>query len=1520
MELKGEEINSLLNAVHSTVPNTLPKSSENKPPVGYIRAKVHGRGVLMSALLDSGNLFADLISEKLARTLSLKISGTARTVGTASAKGSVTVLGRVRPFRVYLEGMPNPFYIHPYVVQDLAHCVNLGQAFLRRNSIDLRFRETGVEVSHRGHSASLTSSSASLSRKSIDARITKVLEKLKQDGGNPSFHPGNILDLRVAALPADCSVPGVNYGVRKKTLTWSPTKYRVYTQAKVKLAPGKVTPVIVTRTKNYSKPQYLGAVVNSVQLTPTQNSKVCNKNDLFVHPGVYCRQDDQTTILVSNLGSDECELPANVLVGWINESNGEENPDINTLDHKEPELLSAAELKERRDFIEESLKLNENKILKEKPAAKEEVIQMFLRNWGAVSVNDSDYGRTNLGKFSIELLPNSQPVRAKTRPLNPFQEADLRRQIDNWTKAGVIEKSMSPWASALVPVKKKGSDKLRWAVDYRAVNKLTVKDAYPLASIETNLHKLAGSKFFSTVDSSGAFHTLEIEPDSREYTTFVSPLGSYQFIRLPFGLCNAPSRYSRIVQMALDKIGSEFCLGFIDDVIVHSATFEEHLQHLEQVLEAHVQAGMKLNMGKCFIIQDQVDYLGHRVSEKGIEMIPSYVDRVLQWPLPQTGKDLRSFLGFSGYYRSFIKDYSRLTSQMNQLKTAKEVEWTEQAKRDFEELKQCFSTAPVRGFPMYYSSEPFLLDTDWSAVNMAAILSQKQAGKERFLGCVAKKCNIAESNYSSTKGELAAVVLGLRKFEHILRAKPFVLRTDSKSVENLRTMKEARGIYARWQNLIGSFQFSITHRAGTAQKNADALSRCPNLPEDPATDKLLEIKDDLGDIDDIYTMEQKEETLSLEDLRNKTALDPVLTEIMPFVRDGRKPDKQERKRLGRDGNAYVNLFETLKEENGILYMYPPEVNGEKKPRKMCIPESLQEKAFRICHAHPISGHLGINKTSGLLAERFYWPNLYTFAKARILNCVPCLCKRQTFETGRHKMYREPLSYINQRVYADAVGPYSPGVKFRGETVRYWISIEDGFSRYLVTGPIKDLSAKTVAEAIVDLWINVFSVPEKIHTDRGACFTAAVFQEVMKLLGITHTVTPPYSPEGDRVERTHSVIQSCMRSDDRFPEKDWPRKLAAATAAWNFATHRITKCSPFYAMFGRNPRLPVDVVFPLSEEEPQKLSQYVQDLKERFNHIHRRMVQQEKAAIDLETGKKHGRQNPEFAEGDIVYMFLATIKLNLSRKLQNRWIGPWKIKKKISDSLVILFPLGNWAKNKRELACIVSRLKKVDPKLAIASKIRNKKVIDLAEILKDLTPASEHLAFEAESVENDLIRPENPKEKENEPETIPPLSSSFSPPEVDDRNLEYDSDSGSEESVFSESTRPVGDASVSQEDDSERGEGSSRNGAPGNMEENHSNGSVTNGNLMPTSEPQIASPSPPSQPQLARRIAPRTPSRFFIPQPPRNAEFAPTKERSDAVRRAVRKLGTQLEGFKINTDLERHQRAAKKRVKKGQYEE
>ena len=262
-------------------------------------------------------------------------------------------------------------------------------------------------------------------------------------------------------------------------------------------------------------------------------------------------------------------------------------------------------------------------------------------------------------------------------------------------EAEVIEPSTSPWASALVPVKKKGSDKLRWAVDYRRLNDVTIKDAYPLANIECNLHKLATAEVFSTLDSAGAFHTMPIREEDRDLTAFVTPFGHYRFSKLPFGLANAPAAYSRLVQIALDRLPRGFSLGFIDDIIIYSSTIREHVDHLRQVVRLHASVGMKLNLNKCHIMRNEVEYLGHLVSREGIQMIPSYVDRIMDWPLPETGKDLASFLGFTGYYRSFIKEYSFLTAEMNKLKKDDKVIWTDEVRTKFQRLKEVFKEKPV---------------------------------------------------------------------------------------------------------------------------------------------------------------------------------------------------------------------------------------------------------------------------------------------------------------------------------------------------------------------------------------------------------------------------------------------------------------------------------------------------------------------------------------------------------------------------------------------------------------------------------------------------------------------------------------------------------------------------------------------------------------------------------------------------------------------------------------------------------
>ena len=206
---------------------------------------------------------------------------------------------------------------------------------------------------------------------------------------------------------------------------------------------------------------------------------------------------------------------------------------------------------------------------------------------------------------------------------------------------------------------------------------------------------------------------------------------------------------------------------------------------------------MKLKLKKCKVLQTEVEYLGHLVSEEGICMIPGYVQRILEWPLPSTGKELKQFLGFIGYYRGFIPQIADLTYEMNQMKKENKLVWTPEVQEKFETLKRSFNKAPLRSYPDYGSAKPFILDTDFSSTNLAAILSQEQDGQERFIGACARKCNRAEFNYPSYKGVMDAVIMGLRKFEHILRFKKFIIRTDSRCIQFLDTIKEVKGIFAR---------------------------------------------------------------------------------------------------------------------------------------------------------------------------------------------------------------------------------------------------------------------------------------------------------------------------------------------------------------------------------------------------------------------------------------------------------------------------------------------------------------------------------------------------------------------------------------------------------------------------------------------------------------------------------------------------------------------------------------------------
>ena len=484
----------------------------------------------------------------------------------------------------------------------------------------------------------------------------------------------------------------------------------------------------------------------------------------------------------------------------------------------------------------EGLKITEDKLLKKNPMILEELKKILFRYRNVFSAPgdvENEIGLTDLIEFKIELKPDVQPKSAKPRPLNPDQRASLKAQIEKWKRQSQIIECDSPWAAPLVHAKKAGEPGvISWAVDFRDINEKTISSSYPLPRISDNLEKLGGSRFFTTLDASSAYNTIPVEKESQKYLSFCSFLGTYAFTRMPFGHKNSPSTYARFVDLCLQKLRSESTIAYLDDIILFNKELKDHVKELEKVLQMHEKAGIKLRAKKSHLFQEEVNYLGYTVSQEGISMRSDYVETICNWKLPETGKGLQKFLGFCGYYCSFIKKFSYLTCEMQAAKKLAIIPWTKEMLYKFKTLKEKFREKPVRHYPVFNKKYPFKLTTDFSQIAIAGILSQEIPDRkgelvERFIGCVARKTTPYENNYGSVKGELAALVFAIRKFEHILRYNKFLVETNAQALRNLR---EPKGVYFRWLEELAGYDFTVKYKKGVTNINADALSRNPELP------------------------------------------------------------------------------------------------------------------------------------------------------------------------------------------------------------------------------------------------------------------------------------------------------------------------------------------------------------------------------------------------------------------------------------------------------------------------------------------------------------------------------------------------------------------------------------------------------------------------------------------------------------------------------------------------------------------
>jgi hypothetical protein len=434
-----------------------------------------------------------------------------------------------------------------------------------------------------------------------------------------------------------------------------------------------------------------------------------------------------------------------------------------------------------------------------------------------------DFGRTSVITHRID-TGEASPIKQRFYRTSYQNQLFIKEEIQRLLAAGLIRPSKSQWTSPVVVVEKKNGKK-RLCVDYQKLNAVTKKDCYPLPRIDDMLETLSGAQWFSSLDLASGFWQVELDSKDSEKSTFITRFGTYEFVVMPFGLCNAPATFQRLMDTVLRDILWQFVVVYIDDINVGSKTFEEHLEHLEQVFLRLKKAGLKLSPEKCFFFKQELPFLGHVVSRSGIQTDPEKLRTIRDFPIPKDLTQLRGFIALASYYRKFVKNFSSIAEPLNRLlKKNTPYIWGKDQQMAFEKLKICLMTPPILAYPNF--EKPFILYTDASTFALGAILSQKDnENKERVIAYASRSLNKHERNYSITELECLAVVWSVKHFHHYLHGQRFTVITDHAALRYLKNITNPVGKLGRWLMTLNGYDLEIINRPGKQHSNVDTLSR-----------------------------------------------------------------------------------------------------------------------------------------------------------------------------------------------------------------------------------------------------------------------------------------------------------------------------------------------------------------------------------------------------------------------------------------------------------------------------------------------------------------------------------------------------------------------------------------------------------------------------------------------------------------------------------------------------------------------
>ena len=555
------------------------------------------------------------------------------------------------------------------------------------------------------------------------------------------------------------------------------------------------------------------------------------------------------------------------------------------------------------------------------------------------SKDEFDLGRYNGPSHRITTV-TKQPLHQKHYRASPRENEAIKKEIDRLLSIGAITPTTAPWSSPVILVKKKDDD-LRMCCDYRRLNSITVKDVYPLPLIDDLLDALQGSTVFTSLDLVSGFYQIPIHEEDKEKTSISTKYGNYQFHVMPFGLCNAPATFQRAMTEVLSDLLYKSAVVYIDDVNVFSKNIEEHIGHLQEVFLRLRKAGLKLKMTKCHFAKEELAFLGHVVSSKGVAVSPANIEKVRQFATPKNITDVQSFMGLCSYYRKFVSKFSNEIEPLSKLtRKGQQFTWGEEQEKCFKEFKIRLTSAPILAFPDY--GQPFILACDASGHALGSVLSQVNniTKDERPIAYHSKLFNSAERNYTTTEREMLAIVSSIKKFRHYLVGSKVTIQTDHSALKDILNTQNPTGRIARWINLFSDLDFTIVYRKGKENSNADALSRLS-----------LSCKSALV-TEEIPKEIDKEYYTDIEDTYKKI----ILEKLGKF-----ESNTDEKREISNKAKKYVLL-------NGYIFKRGKNTAPALVPR-------ISERFNLLKKVHDLNGHYGYQSCLTQLQRAAYWQSM-----------------------------------------------------------------------------------------------------------------------------------------------------------------------------------------------------------------------------------------------------------------------------------------------------------------------------------------------------------------------------------------------------------------------------------------------------------------------------------------------------------------------------------------------------------------